>query len=154
MRKSGAEAAAYMAGLAKNKAHGVKGVCLQTCRLAWGLAPDEPSAIKEWESIPDKFKHADPLTAPVGAPHFWLVGKYGHIALQAEHEGFVWSTDLPVGDQVGLVAITYVSDKWRARYLGWSSQLNNKRLPLGGEAPKAEEAAPARKTAAAKPKGA
>lgn len=149
MRKNGAEAAAYMAGLAKQQASGVKNWCLRTCRLAWGLPPDEESAIKEWESIPDKFKHTDPLTAPVGAPHFWKVGKFGHIALQAEHEGFVWSTDAPVTDKVGLVAIPWFAKKWRAVYLGWAEQLNNKELPLGVEAPKKKAARP-KKAAARK----
>ena len=145
MRKNGAEAAAYMAGLAKAGATGVKGMCLRTCRLAWGLPADQPSAIKEWESIPAKFKHTDPNTAPVGAPHFWRGGKYGHVAIQAEHEGYVWSTDAPTSNKVGLVDILWFKTKWRYTYLGWSSQLQNKPLPLGAEAPKrpaAKKAAP------------
>lgn len=137
MRKSGKEAAAYMKGLRDNGATGVKGYCLKTCRLAWDLPADEPSAIEEWKSIPDKFKHTDPMKAPIGAPHFWSVGKYGHIALQAEHEGFVWSTDAPTSNKVGLVHIDWFAKHWRAKYLGWSSQLQNKTLPLGKEAPKA-----------------
>lgn len=136
MRKNGAEAAKYMADLAAKGATGVKGLCLRTCRLAWGLPGDEPSAIAEWESIPNKFKHTDPMTAPVGAPHFWDVGKWGHIALQAEHEGYVWSTDAPNTNKVGLVDIIWFKTKWRAKYLGWSSQLQNQKLPLGVEAPK------------------
>ena len=136
MRISGNAAAAYMADLSKKSAGGVKGMCLRTCRLAWGLPSHRPSAIAEWNSIPEKYKHADPTRAPVGAPHFFAVGKYGHIALQAEHEGFVWSTDAPKSDRVGLVDITWFSRNWRAKYLGWSSWLNGYPLPLAGEAPK------------------
>ena len=137
MRKNGKEAADYMKGLAANNAAGVKGYCLRTCRLAWGLAPDQPSAILEWESIPSKYKNKNPLTAPVGAPHFWRGGKYGHVAIQAEHEGYVWSTDAPTRDRVGLVDLEWFKKKWRSyTYLGWSSQLQNKVLPLGQEAPK------------------
>lgn len=157
MRKTGSEAAAYMQGLSRSGATGVEGMCLRTCRLAWGLPPDEPSAIKEWESIPERFRHKDPMTAPVGAPHFWRVGKHGHVAIQAAHEGYVWTTDLPAANRVGLVDILMVTTKWRAQYLGWSSQLNNRRLPLGEEAPKAEpvaKPATAAKKTAAKPKGA
>ena len=135
MRKHAIEAVKYMKELSANKAGGVQGMCLKTCRLAWGLPADEQSAIKEWDSIPDKFRHSDPMTAPVGAPHFWKVGKFGHIAIQAEHEGFVWTTDLPEKDRVGLVHIDTVSKKWKAKYLGWSSQLQNQVLPLGAEAP-------------------
>lgn len=136
MRTSGFAAAAYMADLARKNATGVKGYCLRTCRLAWGLAPDEGSAIKEWESIPARNKRTDPMKAPVGAPHFWAGGKYGHVALQAEHEGYVWTTDLPVPNKVGLVDIKFVNKKWGYRYLGWSTQFQNKKLPLGAEAPK------------------
>lgn len=136
MRKNGKLAAAYMAGLASSGATGVKGYCLRTCRLAWALGSDQGSAIAEWNSIPLKFKNADPMKAPIGAPHFWKVGKYGHIALQAEHEGYVWSTDAPTTNKVGLVDIKWFEKHWRATYLGWSSQFQNSVLPLGPEAPK------------------
>lgn len=136
MRKSGAAAAAYMRDLAKNGATGVKGYCLRTCRLAWNLGSDEGSAINEWNSIPQKYRNTNPNTAPVGAPHFWRGGKYGHVALQAEHEGYVWTTDLPVANKVGLVDIKFINKKWNYTYLGWSSQFQNQLLPLGGEAPK------------------
>lgn len=136
MRKNGAAAVAYMAALAHANAAGVAGYCLKTCRLAWGLPADETSAIKEWQSIPAKYRHTDPMKAPVGAPHFWSVGKYGHVALQAEHEGFIWTTDLPKNDHIGLVHIDTPARRWRAKYLGWSSQFQNKTLPLGLEAPK------------------
>lgn len=136
MRKNGVAAAAYMRDLSRSGATGVKGFCLRTCRLAWGLGSDEGSAIKEWESIPQRFKHTNPMTAPVGAPHFWAGGKFGHVALQAEHEGYVWTTDLPVTNKVGLVDIKYINLRWKYRYLGWSEQFQNVKLPLGGEAPK------------------
>lgn len=134
--KTAAQAVAYMKDLAQNNATGVKGFCLRTCRLAWGLGSDEGSAIAEWNSIPDKFRNSDPNTAPIGAPHFWKGGKWGHVALQAEHEGYVWTTDLPVVNKVGLVDIRFINKKWGYKYLGWSSQFQNKKLPLGKEAPK------------------
>ena len=136
MRKNGAAAAAYMASLSRNGATGVKGYCLRTCRLAWDLGADQGSAYAEWNSIPVAHRHYDPTTAPVGAPHFWYGGKYGHVALQAEHEGYVWTTDLPTSNKVGLVDIKFVASKWGYRYLGWSSQFQNQVLPLAGEAPK------------------
>lgn len=135
MRKSGLQVAAYMAGLAKNGARGVAGMCQKTCHIAWGLPGGEPSAIAEWNSIPPIHKHKDPLTAPVGYPHFWKVGKWGHVAIQAEHEGFVWSTDLPVNDRVGLVSIDFVNKKWKAQYLGWSDFYMDRKLPPAPEAP-------------------
>lgn len=144
MRKSGLEASNYMKRLSLTGARGVKGWCLKTCRLAWDLGVDEESAIKEWESIPDRFKNDKPNQAPVGAPHFWRVGKFGHVAIQSEERGKVWSTDAPVGDMIGLVGIPWFERKWGAEYLGWSSQFQNKRLPLDDEpAPKAVEEEPA-----------
>lgn len=141
MRKNGLLAAAYMADLARKGATGVQGYCLRTCRLAWGLGSDEGSAIAEWDSIPGRFKHTDPNAAPVGAPHFWTGSKgalkrYGHVAIQAEHEGYVWSTDAPATNKVGLVDILWFKKHWNAVYLGWSSQFQNTVLPLGAEAPK------------------
>lgn len=137
MRKSGLEAAAYMAGLSKKGATGVKGLCLRTCRLAWDLPGGSPSAIAEWNEIPAKYKNTDPDKAPIGYPHFWKVGKYGHVALQAEHEGYVWSTDAPVSNKVGLVDILWFSKHWRAQYLGWSSYFRGHELPPAKEAPSA-----------------
>lgn len=131
MRKNGREAVAYMKSLYDHGATGVKGLCLRTCRLAWGLPADQPSAIAEWESIPSRFKHRDFRDAPVGAPHFWRGGKYGHVALQATQEGHVWTTDLPTTNKVGLVDIMFISTKWRYTYLGWSEQFQDAVLPLG-----------------------
>lgn len=141
MRKNGLQAVAYMEGLSKKGAAGVKGMCLKTCRLAWGLPGGTPSAIMAWNSVPPAHRHRDPMKAPIGAPHFWTgsrgaLKKYGHIALQAEHEGFVWSTDAPDTDKVGLVHLDWFQKKWGATYLGWSSMLNGEKLPLGEEAPK------------------
>lgn len=136
MKTSGIQAAAYMKALLQHQARGVKGMCLQTCRLAWGLPADQGSAIEEWRSIPMQHRHSDPMDAPVGAPHFWRVGRFGHVAIQAELEGFVYSTDLPRADAVGLVSITLPQRKWRATYLGWASSFQNRTLPLAGEAPK------------------
>lgn len=135
------QAVAYMRDLAKQKAGGVKGLCLKTCRTAWGLPGGVPSAAAAWKSIPPSHKHSDPTKAPVGAPHFWTgrrgaLAKYGHIALQAEHENFVWSTDAPVTDRVGLVDIEWFEKKWGAKYLGWTDMLQGQKLPLGPEAPK------------------
>jgi hypothetical protein len=137
MRRNGLEAVAYMAGLAKKGARGVNNRCLQTVRIAWGLPSEDPSAIAEWNSIPINRRRYDPLKAPIGAPHFWKGGKYGHVAMQAEHEGFVWTTDLPDKDRVGLVASPYINKRWKYQYLGWSLELQNAKLPLGPEAPPA-----------------
>ncbi len=130
MRSTGKEAIAWMRMVSKEQMTGVKGYCLRTCRLAWGLTSDQPSAIKEWESIPAKDKHTQWWTAPVGAPHFWRGGKYGHVALQANIKGLVYTTDAPVSDKVGRVTIGYFKKHWNYQYLGWADSFQNKNIPL------------------------
>lgn len=127
-----AQALRYMYELRRDGVRGVQGWCLRTCRQAWGLPADESSAIKEWNSIPDKHKSRKWWLAPAGAPHFWAVGEFGHVALQSRVPGFVWSTDAPIPNEVGVVRLVWFRKKWGATYLGWSRELNNKRLPLGG----------------------
>lgn len=113
-------------------AGGVKGWCLRTVRTAWHLAPDERSAIQEWESIPEKHKRRQWWRAPKGAPHFWSVGEFGHVAIQAAVPGWCWSVDAPNVDRVGLVRLAFFRKRWGAKYLGWSVELNNHRLPIKG----------------------
>ena len=132
MRTTGAAAAAYMRSLALHGASGVKNKCLQTCRLAWGLPAQDPSAIAEWRSIPEAHKRYSIDDIPVGAPVFFTKkgSRYGHITIAAAQHGFVWSTDAPVTDRVGLVRIGWFMDHWRYKFLGWSTELNGKQLPL------------------------
>ena len=114
----------------KARKSGVKGFCLRTVRQAWELPGDEPSAIQEWNSIDERLKDRRWWTAPAGAPHFWAVGAHGHIAIQSHVKGWVWSTDAPIDDRVGKVPLRWFKRHWGAQYLGWSKQLQNRRLPL------------------------
>ena len=135
MKRTGRAAAAQMRSWSLEGKRGVAGYCLRWVRLAWELPGDEISAIREWQSIPPEHRHRDASKAPVGAPHFWT-GKrgalktYGHVALQALEPGWVWSTDAPTRDQIGRVPIGYFETRWGAIYLGWSSELQNRTLPL------------------------
>lgn len=129
--KTAKEAVRYMYELRRDGATGLAGWCLRTCRKAWGLPADQPSAIKEWESIPDHAKSRKWWLAPLGAPHFWETPSgFGHVALQSRVPGRVWSTDAPFADRVGVVRLSFFRKRWGARYLGWSKQLNNHSLPL------------------------
>ena len=73
---------------------------------------------------PKKHKFTDPMKAPQGATHFWKGGKFGHVAIQSDKPGYVWSTDLPVKDTVGRIHYTEVEKAWGSIYLGWTTQLN------------------------------
>lgn len=150
MRNNGRAAVNWMWTASKTGLSGVKGYCLRTCRMAWGLPADDPSAIREWESIPAHMKVSKKWwLAPVGAPHFWAGGKHGHVALQSGIKGFVWSTDAPVADRVGKVTIGWFKKNWGYTYLGWSKEFQSEPLPLG-EKPKPVKKA-AKKTAKPKP---
>jgi hypothetical protein len=131
MQKSGVAAAKQMWLWMKSKRSGVQGYCLRTCREAWELPAQDASAIKEWESIPKSRKFTNWRDAPVGAPHFWSGGQYGHIALQSNIRGYVLSTDAPVGDLIGRVQIGWFRKRWGYKYLGWTTELQNRKLPLG-----------------------
>jgi hypothetical protein len=126
--KSGIEAAQQMAKWSKEKKSGVKGMCLKTCRLAYGIPAKYPSAIEAWKATKRKFD--DPTLAPIGAAHFWEIGKFGHIAVQAPKAGQVWSTDSPVSDRIGKVPLGWFAQKWGAKYLGWTDEVNGKRIEL------------------------
>lgn len=113
---------------------GFAGYCLRTCRRAWGLPPDAASAVKEWQSIPVKNRHAYTAATPVGAPVFWdsAIGPFGHVAIQSAHRGYVWSTmSGRFGDRVKLVPVTF----FRIAPAGWSDVFCGRDLPLN-ETPK------------------
>lgn len=132
MRANGKLAAATMRKWSRDGRTGVRGYCLKVCRQAWDLPPDEPSAIEEWHSIPAKYRHKVRWSViPVGMPVFFEGGKHGHVAIASALPGFVWTTDAPKVDRIGLVHISYFRRKWGYRYLGYSSYFQGKPLPLG-----------------------
>lgn len=137
MRKNGRAAARWMWIQSTTGQTGFAGWCLRTCRQAWDLPADNPSAIEEWFSIPSDMKVEKKWwLAPVGAPHFWAGGKFGHVALQSGIKGFVWSTDAPTNDKVGKVSVGWFKKHWGYTYLGWSKEFQNKPLPTVVEKPK------------------
>lgn len=108
----------------------IHGYCQRACRQAWGFTSGGASAIDEWNSIPAKYRHTDPRQAPVGAPHFWRGGTptatypkgAGHVAIQAHYKDYIWSTDIPSDNHIGVVHGAYLKNQWtNLTYLGWSS---------------------------------
>lgn len=134
--KTAKEAVNTMKAHSKAGTTGFGGWCLRTVRQAWGLPGTTASAIKAWNAVPANKRHTDPKKAPIGAVHFFDIGKHGHIVMQSELKGKVWGTDAPVFDKVGLVNLAWFSKHWGAKYLGWSAYLNGKDLPVS-EMPKA-----------------
>jgi hypothetical protein len=114
-----------------NHEHGFQGYCHRTCQNAWGLPAKYASAIDAWNSIPKEHKNTDPLKAPISAPHFYDGGHYGHVVLQSDKKGMVFSTDAPVTDFVGEVSWDWFVKHWGKKYLGWSNYYNDEELQLG-----------------------
>jgi hypothetical protein len=132
MKRSGVQAANQMKQWAEQGKTNVKGLCLKTCREAWGLPAKYPSAIVAWHNTPSRFKHTDPKKAPIGAVHYYEGGKFGHICIQSDLKNRVWGTDLPVENKIGLHHRRLPVNRWKYKYLGWSNWLNGKELPLKG----------------------
>ena len=114
--------------------------CLETCQDAWGVPPGHyaPDAYHAWLAVPAAHRHTDPTKAPVGAPHFWVNHSgpsfpgYGHIALQSDVIGHVWSTDCQVPNEVGMQTTAWFSSPvgWNMVYLGWTDYLEGYALPV------------------------
>jgi hypothetical protein len=130
--RTGRQAVAQMRRWHENKRTGVKGLCLKTVREAYGLPARYPSAIVAWRNTPARFKHKDFKTAPIGACHYYEGGKYGHIVIQSESRNRVYGTDLPITDRVGFHHRRMPINRWKYKYLGWTSWLNGHELKLGG----------------------
>lgn len=106
------------------------GICHKTCQDAWGLPVKYASAIDAWNHVPKNHRHTDPTKAPIGAPHFWSGGSFGHVALQSNRKGYVLTTDAPNPGHVGEVKLTYFPKYWGKKYLGWASMYNDVELQL------------------------
>lgn len=132
MKKTGRQAANQMKRWSEAGKTGVKGLCLKTCREAWGLPAKYPSAIIAWRNTPKKHRHTDPKLAPIGACHFYEGGKYGHIVIQSDKKNKVWGTDLPTTNKIGLHHRNLPVRRWKYKYLGWTDWLNGEELPIKG----------------------
>lgn len=130
MKKSGVEAANQMKVWRAAGKTNVQGLCLKTCREAWGISAKYPSAIISWNRTPAKYKNTNYKKAPIGAVHYYEGGKYGHIVIQSAIKNKVWGTDLPIKNTIGLHHWRLVIVKWKYKYLGWSNYLNGKTLPI------------------------
>ena len=132
---TGLQAFSHMKQLMVNHISGVAGHCHKTCQNAWGLPVKYASAIDAWNHVPAKARHIDPKKAPIGAPHFFAGGQYGHVVLQSDKKGVVISTDAPANNYVGEVSVEWFVKHWGKKYLGWASVYNDTELQLS-EMPK------------------
>lgn len=101
------------------------GYCLMFVRTTLGVGRRYNSAIEAWNAA--KVKHRNDDNPPAGVPVFWRIGKFGHIAL-SDGDGYVWSTDIKRRGKVDRVKLSYVHERWGADYLGWTEDVNDKRV--------------------------
>lgn len=105
------------------------GRCLVFVRNLYGLPADgnEPTAIAGWHEA--KYKHPGDSTPPAGVPVWWSGGTTGagHVAISIG-SGRIISSDIGPGGTVAEVALTEIHSKWGLTYLGWSEDLEGKRV--------------------------
>ena len=113
-----------------NNETGFHNWCHRTCQNAWKLPVKYASAIDAWNHIPKKHRHTDVKNAPIGAPIFFEVGKFGHVVIQSKRKGYVLSTDAPVDNKVGEVRLSWFQKNWGVKPLGWASMYNDVELRM------------------------
>jgi hypothetical protein len=127
---TGVQAYSHLKQMMLKHVSGVQGRCHATCQNAWGLPVKYASAIDAWNHVPAKARNTDATKAPVGAPHFFDGGIYGHVVLQSDKKGYVIGTDAPTNNYVGEVKLDWFAKHWGKKYLGWASVYNDVQLQL------------------------
>jgi hypothetical protein len=113
---------------------GWRTTCLTLVRQAWDLPMYDTYAQLEWDAVPLSARHSD-TRPPVGAPCFWKgPTAQGHAAIVVEYRGdvpYVATTDVLRLGRVDVVPMRKIEQVWpSAHWLGWTSQLQGKVLPL------------------------
>jgi len=105
-----------------------RGLCLRAVRQLLAVPARDPNARAAWEATPARDRHEG--HPPPGAPIFWAVGRYGHVALSAGAQ-LCWTTDLLRPGKLDVVPLVQIRHLWGADLHGWTSSLNGVRLDLG-----------------------
>ena len=103
------------------------GLCQKFVRMALGAGGGFPSAISAWGGAKHKHGIANPASVPAGVPVYWGGGRYGHVALSTGG-GRIIGTDYPNMGRIGQGTITSLSRDWNKPLLGWTEDINGKRI--------------------------
>ena len=111
--------------------------CLVFVRSAWDLPAQDGSAQLEWNSIPVIDRHAD-KRPPIGAPCFWQgPTPEGHVAIVVEYRSevpYIASNDIVMKDRIDIVPLSRITEDWsHAKWLGWTTVLQGRDLPIGSD---------------------
>lgn len=106
-------------------------LCQKGTRTALGAPGGAVSAKAAWQSLKGtgKRRRWDPEhPPPVGVPvYFRLDTPYWHAAISAGN-GDIWSTDILRRGRYDKVSIGYLERRWHAKCLGWTTEINGKRV--------------------------
>jgi hypothetical protein len=109
--------------------------CLQFVRLALGVERRYGSARLAWQFAKHRHRSTPYDEIPVGVPVFTQGDNpAGHVVLSLGN-GWVRSTDWPEDGKVGNVRLEVLLATFRQRYLGWTEDLNGRRVWLPAAPP-------------------
>jgi cell wall-associated NlpC family hydrolase len=102
-------------------------MCLAFVRTRYGLPKRESTAIGAWRDA--RHKHRHDRNPPPGVPIFWYGGSHraGHVAISLGR-GMIISTDFPHTGHIARVRLSAVRRHWGLRYLGWTEDLEGRRI--------------------------
>lgn len=102
------------------------GLCLQRCRICFGVDSKYPDAAAAWAGA--QYKHTRGVP-PRGTLVFWTGGSHGHghIAISAG-DGCCWSTDIKRLGRFDKVSIDLIHEQWGMTYAGFTEDINGVRV--------------------------
>lgn len=150
MPRAGSAAVAWGQDRTKSGPGNWTGKCLAFTRSCLGVPALYGDARIAWSHVAIGDRHGG-VEPPPGVPVFWSVGTHGHVALSAGG-GWCISTDILRVGWADRVRIATITQRWGARYLGWTETLNGVRVynPLVAAIPTTVSVSAARILAAAR----
>lgn len=127
MTRTGERAIAWAIRESIHPTRDYRGLCLQFVRHSLDVPARYPSARVAWQSLEPELRRRD--RPPPGAPTWWEVGLHWHIALHLGSWVYL-STDVQRVGLVDAVPGALIRQRWGARWLGWSPELNGVPLSL------------------------
>jgi TP901 family phage tail tape measure protein len=103
------------------------GLCQKFVRMSLGAGAGFPSAIAAWNGAKLKHGISNSSAVPAGVPVYWGGGAFGHVALSTGGGGII-STDFPTSNKIGKGTIAGLTAKWHKPLLGWTEDINGKRI--------------------------
>lgn len=106
-----------------------QGWCLSFVRQAFECPAGVRSASDAWDNAHFKHHTTQGSHAPRAAAFFWKGGShgFGHIVITVGG-GLCWSNDIRVAGGISLVHIDEITARWGEEPMGWTEDLNGRRI--------------------------